>query len=76
MEEIEKNKYIEYVSSDASREAWRCTLCKKAGNGFYRCYRHVKGTEHTEELADLEAQKAKADEAAAKETAKAAKPAT
>jgi hypothetical protein len=53
MEEIAMDKYIEYVSSDASREAWRCTLCKKAGNGFYRCYRHVKGTEHTDELADL-----------------------
>jgi hypothetical protein len=76
MEEIEKNKYIEYVSSDASRKAWRCTLCKKAGNGFYRCYRHVKGTEHTDELADLEAEKAKADEAAVKETAKAAESAT
>jgi hypothetical protein len=76
MEEIEKDKYIEYVSSDASREAWRCTLCKKAGSGFYRCYRHVKGTEHSDELTDLEADMAKADEAAAKETAKAAKSAT
>jgi hypothetical protein len=49
---------------------------QEGGQCFYRCYRHVKGTEHTDELADLEAEKAKADEAAAKETAKAAKPAT
>ncbi|GAQ90436.1 hypothetical protein KFL_006390010, partial [Klebsormidium nitens] len=63
MGEIEKDTYIEYVASDASREAWKCTLCKTAGNGFFRCYRHVKGADHKEAVAEVEAAKAVAEEA-------------
>ncbi|GAQ93478.1 hypothetical protein KFL_015650010 [Klebsormidium nitens] len=69
MDEIEKDKYVKYVASDVSREAWKCTLCKKAGNGFYRCYRHVKGSDHMDALADLVAEKTETDEPVEKEDA-------
>ena len=41
MQAIDDDKFIELVSADDSREAWKCTLCDVAGKGFFGCYRHI-----------------------------------
>lgn len=53
MDEIEQDDYIEFVSSTTSREAWKCTLCSSAGNGFYRRWCHVTSDGHKTALEEI-----------------------
>ncbi|GAQ93500.1 hypothetical protein KFL_015840010, partial [Klebsormidium nitens] len=52
MQAIDDDKYIELVSADDSREAWKCTLCIVAGKGFFGCYRHIGCDAHKQALSD------------------------
>lgn len=69
MQAIDDDKYIELLSANDSREAWKCTLCVVAGKGFFGCYRHIGCDSHKQALSDEAerelAEKKKADEVAA-----------